>query len=253
MYGKGRALGFHAHHDSNQRLDAIPGYLDTDAEQDEGDDAENSVSGLRRDVPSDAGGVAVTEEDEEAEDENGGQDGTVREDVFRERFGRGVGAEGEHDDDAGGVDGDGKGEGVKDFLIDVAVSGWDDVGGSARRGVTLVEQGPSHGGEDEATGDLDDRERDSEESEESGAHEFDDEEEEDSVEGNLAGELAVDKGGGIAHEAEKDERGAERIHDRQQGAEGEDEELDQSGRRQHGAEQDNTGESVISKFESCDV
>ena len=84
------------------------------------DDAQDSVGCGGRDVARDAVRVRVAEVDGEAQDEDGDQQAGVGEQVVADRTLRGVRGEREHDDDAAGAGGDGKGEGVEDLLPQIA-------------------------------------------------------------------------------------------------------------------------------------
>ena len=68
-------------------------------------------------------------------------------------------------------------------------------------------------------GELHDGQRDTEESEECGADELDDREEDDGIDGDSAGEGAVGVGGCVADETEEDERGAQGVDERKKRAE----------------------------------
>ena len=61
--------------------EAVPGDLDADAEQDEGNDALDSVGGGGGDVLGEAGCVGVAEVDREAEHEDGDEQAGVGEQV----------------------------------------------------------------------------------------------------------------------------------------------------------------------------
>src|SRR5208283_4283648 len=97
---------------ADEHRQAVPGDLDADAEEDEGDDAEDSVGGGGGDALGDARGVGVAEVDDGAEQEDGDHEAGVGEEVLGDGALRGAGAEGEHEDDASGAGGDGEGEGV---------------------------------------------------------------------------------------------------------------------------------------------
>ncbi len=221
-------------------MDAIPADLNSDAEEHEGDDAQDAVGSGWGDTFRDFWCVGVAEEYQDAEGDDGEEDGRVGEYVFAHAFHRGVRAEGEHDHDAAGIDGDRECEWVEDFFAELAVNGaGNDVGCGGGLRVLLVEQAPSHGSEDEASGDLDHRERDSKKSEEGRADQFNDQKEEYGADGDGAGEVAIYGIGGGAYEAEEDEGRSERIDNRQKGAEGEREEFEERG--SHGAQQNSIG------------
>ena len=192
---------------------------------------------LGRDAFGDFGRVGIAEVHANAEGNDGEEDTDVAADVVGDAMDGGVGTESESDHDTAGTGSDWKGERVEDFLFEVTAGLFSDfvlsaVGG----GVLLVEKSPSHSGEDEATGDLDDGERDTEEGKQGGADQFDDEQEDGGADGDFESEFLEDRGLGVADESEKDERGAEGIDYGEQGAEGKSEELDESGERIHAAE-----------------
>ena len=114
---------------------------------------------------------------------------------------RSVRGEGEHDDDAAGAGGDGEGEGVEDLLAQVVgkVAELDLRGGlhlfRTEFGGLLIEQAPGDGGDDQAAGDLDDGEGDSEEAEQGGAGQVDGDEKQDGVDGDAARERVVNGDG----------------------------------------------------------
>ena len=137
-----------------------------------------------------------------------------------------MGGQRHHDHDASGAGGDGKGERIKGLLKELFYVGI--VAASRFRfflllmgvGGRLIEQRPSHRGQHEAARDFHDREGDAEEGEKSGSDELDDQQEEDGIDGDPAREAAIDLGRSGAYKSVKDECRAERIHQRQQRAEG---------------------------------
>ena len=130
---------------------------------------------LGGDAFGDFGGVGVAEIDADAEGDDGEEDAEVPGDVVGDAADGSVCAESERDDDASRAGRDGEGERVKDFLFERAVGVVGDFFfGAVGGGVLLIEEGPAHGGEDQASGDLYDRERDAEEGQDRGPDQFDD-------------------------------------------------------------------------------
>jgi hypothetical protein len=178
------------------------------------------VGGGGRDGAGDSRGMGVAEIDAAAEHDGGEEQAEVRDDGLGDGWLVGVDGEREHDDDAAGAGGDGKGERVEGFLLEgvnlsLGDGGDGSVGGvgflMAECGVLLVQERPADHGDDDPSGELHDGEGDAEETEDRGADEFDDGEEDDGVDGDFAGQGTVGLGGSIADEAEKDERGAEGV------------------------------------------
>src|ERR1700744_2781865 len=91
-------------------VDAVPGNLDTDAKQDESDDAKDSMGSGWRDGAGDLRGVGVTEVDTGAEHNGGDKQAGVGEYGVGDGVLMSVDAEGEHDDDATGPGSDGEGK-----------------------------------------------------------------------------------------------------------------------------------------------
>ena len=133
------------------------------------------MRGLGRDAFGDFGGVGVAEIDADAEGDDGEEDAEVSRDVVGDATDGGVGAESEGDDDASGPGCDGEGKRIEDFLFEGAVGVVGDFFfGAVGGGVLLIEEGPAHGGEDQASGDLYDREREAEEGQDRGADQLND-------------------------------------------------------------------------------
>src|SRR6202040_1919207 len=110
-----------------------------------------------------------------------------------------VSAEGKHDDDTAGAGGDREGQRIEGLLLEGSANLFlfgHGCGGlhlfGVRLRVLLIQERPSHGGDDKAAGDLDDGEGDAEEGEDGGTDEVDDGEEEDGVDGDSASERAID-------------------------------------------------------------
>src|ERR1700733_1442752 len=151
----------------------------------------------------------------------------------------GVNAEGEHDNYTAGAGGDWEGEGIEGFLVqafDLEVGfGWSS--GLRLFGVWmcvgLIEHRPADHGEHDAAGELHDGKRDAKEAKERGADELDDGEEDDGVDGDPAGEAAVDSGRGAPDEAEEDNRGAEWDDERKKRAEAQSEGFPEEVHRVH--------------------
>ncbi len=189
------------------------------------------MGGGGRDGADDLGGVGVAEVDAGAEHDHGNEQAGVGEQGLGEDGLAGVDAEGEHDDQGAGAGGDGEGEGVKGFALELGDFGFGDGGErgfglfGAGGAVFLVEEAPADHGDDDATGDLHDGQRDSKEAEEGGADEGDDDEKDGGIDGDLAGEGAVDLNGREADEAEEDKGRTERIDQGEEGAEAEGEEF----------------------------
>ena len=79
--------------------EAVPGDLDADAEQNECDDAEDSVGRGGRDLLGDPGGVGIAEIDQNAEDNHGKKYAQVRKKVMGENFVMDVCGDGEQCDE----------------------------------------------------------------------------------------------------------------------------------------------------------
>ena len=180
-------------------------------------------------------GVGVAEIDADAKRDDGEENAEVSADVVGDAMDGSVRAEGEGDNDAAGASRDGEGERVEDFLFKSAVGVLRDFAlGAVGRGVLLIEEGPTHGGENEASGDLHDGQGDTEEVQDGSANHFDDEQEDCCANGDLESELFEDGGWGVADEAKEDECRADGVDDGEQGAEGEAEELGERGEGRHG-------------------
>ncbi len=181
--------------------------------------------------------VGVAEVHQGAEDDDGDQDADVAEDVARQVAIGDLGGQGEHDDQCSRAGGDGKGEGIERLLFEGALAhlgvefGVFLLVARGLAGVLLVEHGPADGGDDDAARELHDGQRDAEEAQDGRAQQLDDGEEDDVVDGDAAGERAIDLGACVADQAEKDQRGSERIDQRQQSGEGDEKRIpNQQGR-----------------------
>jgi len=197
-----------------QAAEAVPCDLDADAEQDEGDNAKDTVGGGGRDGAGDLRRIGVAEIDASTEHDGSEEQTEVRDDGLADGGVGGVDAEREHDDDAAGAGGDGEGEGVKGFLLEAVNLGRGD-GGNGVSGigflltgcaVLLVQERPADHGDNDSSGDLHDGQGDPEEAEQRRADELDDGEEDDGVDGDFAGEGAIGLDGSVSDEAEEDER-----------------------------------------------
>jgi hypothetical protein len=205
-----------------EAIDTVPCDLDTDAEQYKSDNTKNPVRGCGRDRAGDLRGVSVAEIYAPTERNGGDKQTDVGEDGFCYGGVFGVDAERKHDDDAARASSDGKGEGIEGLFLE-AVDFCPGDGGSssicsvglflAWVAIFLVQERPTNHGEDDATGDLHDRQRDAEEAEKSRANKFDNSEEDDGIDGNSAGERTVGVGRSVSNEAEEDQRGPERVDD----------------------------------------
>src|ERR1700733_16144497 len=89
----------------------------------------------------------------------------------------------------------------------------------ARAGVALVEHSPAQGRDDHATGELDDGQRYAEEAEDGCPCQLKDSEEDNVVDCDAAREGAKNIWRRIADQPEKDQRGAERVNQREKHAE----------------------------------
>src|ERR1700722_3930194 len=89
----------------------------------------------------------------------------------------------------------------------------------AGAGAALVEHAPAHGRNDHATGELDDGQRYAEETEDGCTCQLKDSEEDNVVDGDAAREGAKNVRRRIADQPEEDQRGAERVDQRQKYAE----------------------------------
>ena len=143
--------------------------------------------------------------------------------VGNEAVGRSVGGQRQHDDDASGTGCYRECERIEGLLVERL-----DVRNRSLIlffllmcvGALLIEQRPSHGGQHEATGHLDDGKRHAKKGEEGRSDEFDNQEKENGIDGDPASQAAIDLGRRCADQAIEDQRRAERIYQRQEGAEG---------------------------------
>ena len=103
--------------------EAVPRDLDTDAEQNEGDDAEDSVGRGGRDPLCDFGGVGVAEVTEDAESNDGKKYADVGQNVVGKILIRDVRGDCEQCNEGARPRGDGKGERIEDARLEMAVSG----------------------------------------------------------------------------------------------------------------------------------
>ena len=200
--------------------------------QNEGDHAQDSVGRGGRDFLGDPGGVGVAEIDQNAEDNDREKYAKVGQDVVGQVLVRDVRGDGEQCDERARPRGDGKGEGIEDSLFEMAGVGNMAVAGLAAlpcflfffagtcAGAALIEHAPSHGGDDDAAGKLDDGQGDAEEAEDDSASNFKNAKKDDVVDGDAPGKRAKNLGRRVADQPEKNERGAKRVDQRQQHAEG---------------------------------
>ncbi len=187
--------------------EAIPGDLDADAEQNEGDHAQDSVGGGGRNYFCDLGSVGVAEINQHAEDNYRKKHSEMRQEIVGKILVRDVCGDGEQPHEGARPRGDGKGEGVEDAFFKMtgvrlgAFSSLFLLFASVYAGVALVQHCPTHGGDDDAAGELDDGQRDSEEIEDGRAGHLKNPEEDDVVDGDAPGERAKDRGRCVADKA----------------------------------------------------
>ena len=184
------------------------------------------------DLLGDPGGVGVAEIDQNAEDNDSDKYAKVGQDVVGQVLFRDVRGDGEQCDKRARPRGDGKGEGIEDSLFEMTCIGNMAITGLAVlacflfflagscASAALIEHAPSHGGNDDAAGKLDDGQRDAEEAEDDSARDFKNAKKHDVVDGDAPGKRTKNFRRRVADQPEKDERGAERVDQRQQHAEG---------------------------------
>src|SRR5215468_8939338 len=156
-------------------------------------------------------------------------------------------AEREHHHNATRIHRDRESQWVENLLLKRSIGS---LSNSFRIGVwpggLLIQQTPSHGGQHQSTGDLHDGKGNAEEREESCSHQLDDQEKQGGTDRNLTRQRAIDLVRRRANQAEEYKGGAQRIHNRQQGAKGEAKEFRKLGSVAHGAQQHSTGMEGIS-------
>src|SRR5882757_3606340 len=87
----------------------IPGNLNANAEQQEGDHPYDAMGSLRRYLSRDQWRISVGEVDEYAEHDDGDQNAEVSKQIGNESVSRRMGCQSQHNDDASGAGGDGEG------------------------------------------------------------------------------------------------------------------------------------------------
>jgi hypothetical protein len=202
-----------------QLLHAVPGDLRSNAEQNEGDHAQNAVDGLAGNPGSEAGRVGIAEIDSDAVQDNGGNNPGVRQRSGEERLLGGVGAQRECDSECAWPGGDRKGEGIENFFVERTRI---IVGGNhvfARLLTLFIEKFPANRHYYQAARKLYHGKRDAEEGQYCGAQHVHNKKKDDSGESDLARQPMIDLRRRRPNDAKENQCGANRVDEGQKSAE----------------------------------
>ena len=165
------------------------------------------MRGLGPNARGDLGGIGVTDIDQQAQSHHGEKHSHVRQHIVQHALHRGMRAQGEHHHDAARPSRDRKCQGIEDFLLQRSVA-------VLRHGgpvgisfdLVLIQQVPSHGGEDQSARDLHHGKRNPKEFQQRGPHQLHHCQKKRGTDRNLAGQIAVNGGRRLADQAQQYQR-----------------------------------------------